>query len=89
MKIYTLKRTQFLPVTPDEGWAFLSSPRHLVKITPKEMGFKIQYLSGEEEPMYAGQIIRYKNQVLPLVSIQWVPELHTHTHRIILSTTLV
>jgi ligand-binding SRPBCC domain-containing protein len=79
MKIYTLKRTQFLPITQDEGWAFFSSPHNLAKITPMEMGFKIQYASGVAGQMYAGQIIRYKIRVFPLVTVQWVTEI-THAH---------
>lgn len=40
------------------------------------MQFKILYKSGGEE-MYAGQIIRYKVNVLPFVPVTWVTEI-TH-----------
>lgn len=40
------------------------------------MGFKILYMSGGEKT-YAGQIIRYRVNILPGVSVQWVTEI-TH-----------
>lgn len=40
------------------------------------MGFQILSISGNEG-MYAGQIIRYKVHVLPLISTNWVTEI-TH-----------
>lgn len=74
MKIYTLKRTQFLPIPLTEAWAFFSSPKNLSKITPKEMEFKIVYVSGGDK-MYTGQIIRYFIRVLPLIKMHWVTEI--------------
>ena len=38
------------------------------------MGFKILYISGGDKA-YAGQIIRYKIDVPPLVSLNWVTEI--------------
>jgi ligand-binding SRPBCC domain-containing protein len=76
MKIYTLKRSQFLPLSLNEAWKFFSTPRNLAKITPTHMGFKILYMSGGEEA-YAGQIIRYHVNVLPGIKMQWVTEI-TH-----------
>lgn len=40
------------------------------------MGFEIQYISGGEKT-YAGQIIRYRVQVLPGIKVHWVTEI-TH-----------
>jgi ligand-binding SRPBCC domain-containing protein len=74
MKIYNLKRTQFLPITLAEAWEFFSSPRNLAKITPEHMRFKILYISGGEKT-YAGQIIRYKVNILPGIAAQWVTEI--------------
>lgn len=76
MKVYTLKRVQVLPITLSEAWEFFSSPRNLSKITPEHMGFEIQYISGGEKT-YAGQIIRYRVQVLPGIKVHWVTEI-TH-----------
>ena len=75
MKIYRLHKKQNLPITVDEAWEFLSSPKNLKTITPDYMGFQI--LSGAEKPMYPGQIIQYI--VTPVLGIKtkWVTEI-TH-----------
>lgn len=75
MKIYTLHKKQNLPITIDEAWEFLSSPKNLKTITPNYMGFHI--LSGADRPMFPGQIIQYI--VTPVLGIKtkWVTEI-TH-----------
>ena len=75
MRIYTLHRKQNLPITVDEAWGFLSSPKNLKTITPDYMGFHI--LSGADKPMFPGQIIQYI--VTPILGIKtkWVTEI-TH-----------
>ena len=75
MKIYTFHRKQKLPISVEKAWEFLSSPTNLKRITPKYMSFDI--LSGNEKPMYAGQIIQYI--VTPILGIKtkWVTEI-TH-----------
>ncbi|WP_426429979.1 SRPBCC family protein [Winogradskyella sp. HB-48] len=75
MKIYTLHKKQNLPITVDEAWEFLSSPKNLKTITPDYMGFHI--LSGADRPMFPGQIIQYI--VTPVLGIKtkWVTEI-TH-----------
>jgi ligand-binding SRPBCC domain-containing protein len=79
MKIYHLKRTQFLPIGLSEAWDFFSTPRNLSKITPEHMGFKIIYISGGDKT-YAGQIIRYKVSILPMITVHWVTEI-THVQK--------
>jgi ligand-binding SRPBCC domain-containing protein len=74
MKIYNLKRTQFLPIALPEAWDFFSSPKNLSKITPEHMGFKILYISGGDKA-YAGQIIRYHVSILPGMKVHWVTEI--------------
>lgn len=79
MKIYTLHTKQNLPISLEEAWNFLSNPRNLKTITPDYMGFHI--LSGDDRPMYPGQIIQYI--VTPLLGIktQWVTEItHVQHH---------
>lgn len=76
MKIYNLKRTQFLPILLNEAWEFFSTPKNLQKITPAHMGFKIVYSSGGEK-MYPGQLISYKVNILPGIPVDWVTEI-TH-----------
>lgn len=76
MKIYNLKRIQVLPISLHEAWEFFSTPRNLSKITPKSMGFEIQYISGGDKT-YAGQLIKYTVKVPPGIRLQWVTEI-TH-----------
>ena len=73
MKIYTLHKKQNLPISKEEAWDFLSSPKNLKTITPNYMGFNI--LSGGDRPMFAGQIIQYI--VTPVLGIKtkWVTEI--------------
>lgn len=75
MKLYQLKSKQFLPISLDEAWTFLSEPRNLKTITPSYMGFEI--CDGADRPMYQGQIIQYI--VTPVLGIKtkWVTEI-TH-----------
>lgn len=74
MKVYNLKRTQFLPIALSEAWDFFSTPKNLAKITPEHMGFKILYISGGDKA-YAGQIIRYHVSILPGIKVHWVTEI--------------
>jgi ligand-binding SRPBCC domain-containing protein len=73
MKLYKLHKKQNLPITVDEAWTFLSSPKNLKTITPDYMGFNI--LSGADREMFAGQIIQYI--VTPVLGIKtkWVTEI--------------
>ena len=78
MKLYKLHKKQNLPITVDEAWTFLSSPKNLKTITPDYMGFNI--LSGADREMFAGQIIQYI--VTPVLGIKtkWVTEI-THVNQ--------
>lgn len=79
MKIYRLETEQVLSLSLEEAWDFFSSPKNLASITPPHMGFKIDYISGIDDKMYAGQIIQYKVQVVPGIPVQWVTEI-THVN---------
>lgn len=76
MKVYSLTRTQILPITMREAWDFFSAPRNLSSITPAHMRFEIMESTGGSK-MYPGQIIKYKVSVLPWVRVSWVTEI-TH-----------
>jgi ligand-binding SRPBCC domain-containing protein len=78
MKVYHLKRLQFIPIGIYEAWNFFSSPINLSKITPAKLNFNILYASGGNK-IYAGQIIKYKLRVLPGIKINWTTEI-THVH---------
>ena len=75
MKIYTLHKTQKLPISPEKAWKLLYNPKNLKLITPDYMSFNI--VSPSVRPLYTGQIIQYI--VTPLLGIKtkWVSEI-TH-----------
>ena len=75
MKIYTLHTKQNLPISLEEAWEFLSNPKNLKVITPDYMGFKT--LSGDDRPMFAGQIIQYIVTPVMGIPMKWVTEI-TH-----------
>ena len=73
MKIYRFQKTQKLPITLNEAWAFLCNPANLSKLTPSEMNMKI--ITGAEKPMYAGQVIQYSVTPLPGFKTKWISEI--------------
>jgi len=75
MKIYTFHRKQKLPITLNEAWEFLSNPRNLSTLTPKEMNFTI--ISNDNKPMYAGQVIQYGVTPIARIKAKWISEI-TH-----------
>lgn len=77
MAIFQLKTTQKLPITLDKAWEFISSPYNLKTITPPHMGFNITNGVGEQDKMFAGQIIVYKLSPIPGYRTEWVTEI-TH-----------
>jgi ligand-binding SRPBCC domain-containing protein len=76
MKIYSIRQTQFIPISLAEAWDFFSSPHNLARITPAKMKFVILSVSGGNR-VYAGQIIRYTVRVLPFYTVHWMTEI-TH-----------
>ncbi|MBK8516480.1 MAG: SRPBCC family protein [Saprospiraceae bacterium] len=76
MKIYTLTKKQFLPVSMDAAWDFFSSPANLKKITPVYMGFEITTDTGNGK-MYPGQIISYVVTPFLGIPVSWTTEI-TH-----------
>jgi ligand-binding SRPBCC domain-containing protein len=76
MSIHRFATRQFLPVSPEEAWAFFSTPRNLSRITPPDMNFRIVTPDLPDET-YAGQIISYT--LTPLMGIRtgWTTEI-TH-----------
>ncbi|KAB2814422.1 SRPBCC family protein [Phaeocystidibacter luteus] len=73
--MYTLKRTQRLPISIDEAWKFFSSPSNLQEITPEDMGFDI--ISEVPKEMYEGLFIHYKVSPLLGIKLNWTTEI-TH-----------
>ena len=74
MKVYRLSRTQRLPISLEEAWAYFSSPQNLQEITPDDLKFKVLTdLAGEK--MYSGQIINYIVTPLLNIPMRWTTEI--------------
>jgi ligand-binding SRPBCC domain-containing protein len=73
MKVYKVEYKQLIKAPIQEVWDFFSAPANLSKITPPQMNFKIIDMQGDK--MFAGQIIRYRVTVLPLVRVGWTTEI--------------
>lgn len=78
MKLYTKSSIQKLPVSVEEIWNFISNPKNLSVITPKQMGFNT--LSGDDREMFSGQIIHYTITPLFGIKMQWVTEIKHVEH---------
>lgn len=76
MGVYTIKSTQQIPITIEQAWEFLSSPKNLQKITPEQMGFKI-LTENLPEKIYPGMIIQYTVRPILNIPMRWVTEI-TH-----------
>jgi ligand-binding SRPBCC domain-containing protein len=76
MAVYQLIKTQKLPVTTEELWDFISSPKNLSEITPGHFGFVVTRNSGEGK-MYPGMIITYKVRPVLGIQLNWMTEI-TH-----------
>ncbi len=73
--MHTLHEKQFLPVTPQVAWEFLSDPANLSRITPPDMGFET--LSGDDRSIFPGQVIVYNVRPMFGIKVRWVTEI-TH-----------
>jgi len=74
MRIYHLRREQFLPVSIDKAWGFFSSPGNLSDITPPGMGFTIlSQFTGE--PIHTGMKIDYIVKPLLNIPLKWTTEI--------------
>ncbi len=78
MQLYQLHAKQYVKTDIESAWSFLSSPKNLQKITPKEMGFQI--LAGADKDMFPGQIIHYTVSPFPGFTTKWVTEI-THVEK--------
>ena len=76
--MYTLERTQRIPISLEEAWQFFQNPKNLSKITPPEMGFDI--LSKVPEQMYSGLFIHYKVSPFLGINVNWTTEI-THVNK--------
>ncbi len=72
MKVYTLQRTQCLPISRTEAWEFFSNPRNLSKITPPSLAFECL---DEFDEMRPGMMLMYRVRPLPAFRTTWVTEI--------------
>ena len=56
---YQIKKEQVINCKIDELWEFVTSPKNLELITPKEMKFAVNS-GNQDEKIYSGMIISYK-----------------------------
>jgi ligand-binding SRPBCC domain-containing protein len=77
MAVYTLKRTQRLPISLEQAWHFFSSPANLKEITPPYMGFDITSDPRFLLKMYPGQVITYTVKPVLGIPLFWMTEI-TH-----------
>ncbi|RNC70731.1 MAG: hypothetical protein ED859_05690 [Desulfuromonadales bacterium] len=75
MKIHRLERSQCLPVTLAEAWAFFVDPCNLCLITPPDLGFAIT--SPVPSRTYPGLVITYTVTPFAGIPVRWVTEI-TH-----------
>jgi ligand-binding SRPBCC domain-containing protein len=75
MKLYSLEKKLFLPITVQKAWDFFSDPSNLKVITPDFMGFEVK--SDDSAVMFPRQIISYTVRPVMNIPINWVTEI-TH-----------
>lgn len=69
-------KKQLIKTDIENLWDFMSSPKNLDMITPKEMKFNIKSKNGDQK-MYEGMIITYTVTPLLNIPLNWVTEI-TH-----------
>lgn len=71
--IHRLYRQQTVRAPLEEVWAYFATPQNLNEMTPDNMKFEIVH--GGEGKMFAGQMIEYRVQFMPLVKSLWLTEI--------------
>jgi len=73
-KIYSIKRSQKIPVTLNVLWNFFSKPENLKKVIPENTQFSIT--SPLDSPViYPGQIIEYDVKSVIGLHFKWITEI--------------
>ncbi len=73
MKIYQLYRQQYLSLSVQEAWDFLSSPYHLNDITPDF--FHVTITSIVPEKIYSGLMLSYQMKAVFGIPMSWLSEI--------------
>ena len=71
---YQIKKEQVINCKIDKLWEFVTSPKNLELITPKEMKFEVKS-GNQDEKIYSGMIITYKVSPLLNFKMDWVSEI--------------
>lgn len=71
---YKLKRSQQLYQDIESVWDFFTSPDNLLRITPKDMNFRILYEIPDKE-IYEGMIINYTVAPFLGIPLNWQTEI--------------
>lgn len=66
----TYEREQFLAVSIEEAWDFISNPQNLTRITPASLDFQI--VSQVPERIHEGLTIEYRVRPLFGIAVKWV-----------------
>ncbi|MBP6455458.1 MAG: SRPBCC family protein [Chitinophagaceae bacterium] len=74
MPIHQVQYQQLIKTDLATLWNFISSPKNLKEITPKEMNFIITSPFFKEK-MYAGMIINYKVSPVLGIKLNWCTEI--------------
>lgn len=72
--MHLLIKKQSLPISIEQAWDFISSPRNLGKITPPSMDFRITS-ELDAENIYPGMMITYTVSPLLGIPLKWVSEI--------------
>jgi len=73
--LHQLIRKQEVNAPIKKVWDYFATPANLNELTPENMRFKI--LDKQVGKMYAGQLIAYRIQFMPLIKSRWLTEI-TH-----------
>ncbi|RRO25624.1 SRPBCC family protein [Flavobacteriaceae bacterium 14752] len=79
MKLYTINKSNILPIGLKEAWAFFSNPNNLQKLMPDDMKFEVK--SELPDEIYTGQLIEYMVSPFKGFNTKWVTEI-THVERL-------
>ena len=73
MKTHTLTRTQRIPATPEQAWAYFSDPRNLAELSPP--GVKFEMLEDPPDELHQGLVLRHRLRPMLNVPVVWVSEI--------------
>ncbi len=73
MRLFKLERSQILPISIEQAWAYFSNPLNLAEITPPSLSFKIK--GRFDGTTTNGMLIEYSVRPIFGVEMDWVSEI--------------